>query len=260
MIPLSTKPVLFLSLLLIFLGGFSSEAAAQTRVATFTLDNVWLNPDISHGGPPGQMTGTFQWTYTVGDFDNGSGEFLDIYVPWFGSDMQNLVFTVDLDSIEITMNGSYHGLGVDVILRMTSDLSLDTPALTDTVNSSFHIENGNYRGHMTSGSVHTIDQMELAVSGLCPSMQFDISGMTANGQMALLYANGQGSFTVPSGVPCAGVVLGLDSTTRLATMLTADASGIASLNVNVPAGVCGSVYLQALDLTTCGVSDVVLLQ
>ena len=257
---LATKRFLFLGILLTLLGSFSATASAQTRVATFTLDNVWLNPDISHGGPPAPMSGTFEWTYTVGDFDNGSGEFLDIYVPWFGSDMSNLVFTIDLNSIEITMNGSYHGLGVDVNLKLTSDLSLDTPALTDTVNSSFHIEAGNYRGHMTAGSVHTVDALTLSVSGICPTMQFDIDGATSNGQVALLYARNQGSFVVPSGLPCAGLTLGLDSSIKLASMLTTDAAGHATLNANVPAGACGTIYLQALDLSACQVSDVVLLQ
>ena len=38
------------------------------------------------------------------------------------------------------------------------------------------------------------------------------------------------------------------------------AFGTLTLPTNVPAGACGQVYLQALDLTSCGYSDVVLLQ
>jgi hypothetical protein len=44
----------------------------------------------------------------------------------------------------------------------------------------------------------------------------------------------------------------------------ADVGGVVGdaldLPTNVPAGACGQVYLQALDLTSCGYSDVVLLQ
>lgn len=227
---------------------FGASASAQVEVATFTLDGVWLE---SASTP---LTGTFLWRYQTGDFDNGTGQFQDINVPWWGTNMQDLVFTVDLNSIEITMNGSYHGLGVDIILRLTSDLSLNTPALVDTVNSTYHIEQGNHRGGMTAGSVHTIDGLSLTLTSVCPNVQLALTDATPNGPVALLYARQLGSLVVPAGRPCAGSLLGLGNGIALATMWTADAAGSATLSAQIPAGLCGSVFLQALDLGTCATS------
>ena len=142
-----------------------------------------------------------------------------------------------------------------------ADLDPNVPAVVDTVNSSFHIEAGDYRGHMISGSVFaTVPPLDLTITGACPSLQFQIDGATAQGQVALLYAFGPGSFAVPAGLPCAGTILGLDNTTRLATMLTADAAGSIVWNTNVPAGACGTAFLQVLDLSSCDTSSVVDLQ
>jgi hypothetical protein len=230
---------------------FGATANAQLEVATFTLDGVHFENTST------PLTGTFTWTYQPGDFDNGVGQFQDIYVPWWGTNMQDLVFTIDLDSIEITMNGSYHGLGVDIIVRLTSDLNLTTPALVDTVNSTYHIEQGNHRGGMTSGSVHTIDGFSLTSTSVCPSVQLDIADATPYGNVALLYAPSAGNFIVPAGRPCAGRQLGLSAGVSLVIMITADAAGAASLTAQVPAGLCGAVYLQALDLSSCVSSAVV---
>jgi len=230
---------------------FGATANAQLEVATFTLDGVYFE----NAATP--MTGTFTWTYQPGDFDNGTAQFQSIDIPWWGTNMQDLVFTVDLNSIEVTMNGSYHGLGVDVIVRLTSDLNLATPALVDTVNSTYHIEQGNHRGGMTAGSVHTIDGLSLSSTSVCPSVQLDIADATPLGNVALLYASNPGSFVVPAGRPCAGRQLGLSAGVSLVTLITADAAGAASMTAQVPAGLCGTVYLQALDLSTCVSSSVV---
>jgi hypothetical protein len=255
---------LFLPVALTFgcLAGFAPAASAQTTVATFTLDDVFLLADISDPwtAVPVQMTGTFEWTYTPGDFENGTGVFLDVFIPYWGSDLNLLDITVDLSSIEFSLNGNYHSRGVDVTLFLLNDLAPDTPAVVDTVRSTFHIEAGDYRGHAISGSVAPEAQMDLLLTGTCPAVQVDIDGVTTGGQVALLYAFAPGAFAVPVGYPCAGTVLGLDGSVTLGSMLVADANGSATLNVNVPAGACGSVYLQALDLSSCGLSEVVLLQ
>ena len=58
--------------LLVFatLSALASEAAAQTSKVTYVLDDVQVDTG-SAGGPTSQMTGTFEWTYDVGDFENG---------------------------------------------------------------------------------------------------------------------------------------------------------------------------------------------
>lgn len=95
--------------------------------------------------------------------------------------------------------------------------------------------------------------------GTCPSHDFLIDGVTAHGQVALLYAFSTGSYPIPAGYPCAGTALGLDSTVTLGAMLRADATGSASLHAIVPTAACGRITFQALDLATCGLSPAVLL-
>ena len=238
-------------LLLGLLSALAPAAAAQTRTVTFELEDIWFNSS-------NQLTGTFEWTYQVGDWENGTAEFLDIYVPGYGSDLNNLVFTVEVDAIEITLNGSYHGMGVDVFIRLLSDLHPQQPALVDTANSPYDIEGTGLHGNIISGAVEAVQpDFGMTVTGTCPTTQVDITGATQSGQVALLYAFNQGSFAVPAGLPCAGTILGLDSTVGLATMLHADSTGTIQWNANVPAGACGTVYLQALDLTDCATSDVI---
>ena len=53
----------------------SSPVLAQTATVTYVLEDVWLDPDIT-GGSPQLMTGRIEWTYTLGDFKNGTGEFI----------------------------------------------------------------------------------------------------------------------------------------------------------------------------------------
>ncbi len=243
------------------LAGLSPAAKAQTASVTYQLENVWLDPDITHPWEgPQPLTGTFIWTYTVGDFENGNGVFTDLTLPWLPSNPPPLITTIDLGSIEVSMSGNWHGLGADVQLFLLNDLDPNLPSVIDQARSAFEIENGVVRkGHVISGSVVPEFQMDLVVAGTCPTHQFQLSGVTANGSAALLYGFGMGAFAVPNGYPCAGTVLGLDPTASLAAVLNADAVGNAVLVQTVPSGACGLVYLQALDLSSCGLSPVVLL-
>lgn len=137
------------------LAGASPAALAQTDTVVFDLDEVWLLPDISHPNQPAQqMTGAFEWTYQTGDFENGSGQFTELYIPWWGSDFSELVFTIEPGSIEITLGGSYHDLGVDITLHLLEPFSPDQPAAIDTVRSMFQVEIGViHQGHVISGSI-----------------------------------------------------------------------------------------------------------
>ncbi len=99
----------------------------------------------------------------------------------------------------------------------------------------------------------------LRMVGRCPGRtDFVLEGATADGRVAFLYARGPGRLRVPDGNPCAGTRLGLDATTQLASVVRADGAGTASLPANVPAGACGRVYVQGLDLESCGTTNVVL--
>lgn len=108
-------------------GAFGAAAPAQTAKLRYTLEDVWLLPDVSHPWlGPQQMTGSFEWAYTVGDFENGSGQFLDLYIPWYGSNFSGLTIVVDLDSIEFVLPGNWHGLGVDLTLFLLTNLDPST--------------------------------------------------------------------------------------------------------------------------------------
>lgn len=142
--------------LLTCLSGFTTDARAQTASVTYDLKDVWLRPDITHPRESAQqMTGTFVWTYNVGKFEEGSGQFQNLSLPWWGTrTTPALKATVEPKGIEIVMVGNYHGLGVDVSLRLAPPLSPYQPSPVDTVKSKFEIEVGvSRRGHFTKGSI-----------------------------------------------------------------------------------------------------------
>ena len=96
--------------------------------------------------------------------------------------------------------------------------------------------------------------LSLAVTGACPSVTFTVSGATPFGGIALLTGTSASSFTVAGG-PCAGITLGVSPPT-LRTVLGADASGGLSLSITLPAGACGAMFLQAVDVSSCSPSNV----
>ncbi|MDA0667676.1 MAG: hypothetical protein O3A50_07855 [Planctomycetota bacterium] len=96
----------------------------------------------------------------------------------------------------------------------------------------------------------------LSASGVCPGpIQISLSGASANGAVAFAYGPA-GSFVIPSSA-CAGTSINIASPT-LAGIFSADASGNFSVAPSLPAGLCG-LTLQAVDMTTCGVSNAVVL-
>ena len=133
----------------------AASAAAQTATVTYELENVWLDPDWTHPWEsPQHLTGTFEWTYTVGDFDNGSGEFIALDVPWYGDGM-NLEWTIETGQLEIVLPGNWHDWGVDVTLKFTQPLSENAPSPLDLTLSKFEIEAQgiNRQGPAISGEV-----------------------------------------------------------------------------------------------------------
>ncbi|MHC4079164.1 MAG: hypothetical protein ACYST0_12075 [Planctomycetota bacterium] len=151
-----TSPWVLTGTLLACLSSLAADAHAQAATVTYDLKDVWLRPDITHPREQAQqMTGTFVWTYTVGKFEEGSGRFLNLNLPWWGTRTSpTLKTTIEPKGIEIVMVGNYHGLGVDVSLRLAPPLSPYQPSPIDTVKSKFDIEVGvSRRGHVTKGSI-----------------------------------------------------------------------------------------------------------
>lgn len=142
----------FLWSLAVTLAALTPGVDAQTQTVTYELQDVWLTPSW---GSPRQLTGSFEWTYTLGDFENGSGEMLAVGMPWFGLGPEWVAGNFDVGTLEYTMIGNWHDYGVDVSLKLAQDLSPDNPSAIDLVNSKFDIENlgVGHSGVITSGSV-----------------------------------------------------------------------------------------------------------
>lgn len=239
----------------------SASLSAQTAKVRYHLDDVWLIPDISHPNYSAQqMTGAFEWTYQIGDFENGSAEMLWVDIPWFGTDMNKMIVTIDTGSLEISLNGNFHNLGLDVFLEFATDLEPNQSLALDLAGSHFTIENGiSWKGHAESGTIAHDRQLTFDYSGPSTMPTFSVTGVTTHRPVALLWAWNPGSFVVPGGYRCAGTVLGLDASVQIGATLSADAFGQASLTTSIPPGAWGAIWLQALDLSSCGLSDPFLL-
>ncbi|MCB1686962.1 MAG: thrombospondin type 3 repeat-containing protein [Halioglobus sp.] len=134
-----------------------TTATALADTATYKLDNVIMHNDFSGiGGYP--MTGTFLWTYDSEDFENGTGEFIELSIPWLSANDYELL-TINFDiggSIEFNRDGtaSTHDEGIDITLFFEPGLTPSGSAQIDLVRSKFDIGgNGFIEGHFTSGSI-----------------------------------------------------------------------------------------------------------
>lgn len=103
--------------------------------------------------------------------------------------------------------------------------------------------------------------LQLSIIGPCPG----VNSVTVNGGVPgnlcfLGYATGLGAYTIPGG-PCAGTVLGLDASVTLVpgSPFVFDGAGQALFSAFVPAGACGSIYVQAMESPTCCLSNIVAL-
>ncbi|TAH34431.1 MAG: hypothetical protein EYC70_15940 [Planctomycetota bacterium] len=103
--------------------------------------------------------------------------------------------------------------------------------------------------------------MRLMVLGPCPgTLRAALTGASPRDRIAFLYSVGSsGPFTIPSG-PCAGTQVELGASVALGVMSNVGELGNArSVYFPVPAGACGQLRIQALNLTTCEISNVVLI-
>lgn len=132
--------------------GLAAPAASQTLTESYDLVGVLLLPDLSHPGSSAQpMSGSFEWTYTVGDFENGTGEFTSLSVPWWSSGLAELEATFEPKAIEIVMPLNLHDHGFDLTLVFEPPLAPGQVSVVDP-SSHFDIEVGiSHKGHAISG-------------------------------------------------------------------------------------------------------------
>jgi len=130
----------------------ASSGLAQTAAESYDLHKVLLD-----GGPfttPQFLTGSFTWTYQVGDFENGAGVFTSLDVPWTGETLATLNTNIDVGSIEIVLPGSFHDKGVDISLKLVHKLGPGVPAAIDFATSKFEIQDGPiHSGPVVSGEI-----------------------------------------------------------------------------------------------------------
>jgi hypothetical protein len=127
---------------------FMAALNAHADTVNYTLENVILDDST-------QMTGTFLWTFDIGDFENGEGQFTSLDIPHTSHDHNDLNATFDVrKSIEITLPGSTHDDGVDITLVLLQALSPTMSSPINLVESKYEIGgNGFHTGLFLSGSI-----------------------------------------------------------------------------------------------------------
>jgi hypothetical protein len=126
-----------------------STSSAQAGTKVYSLDNIFLD-----GNPTQQMTGAFEWNYQHGNFENGTGIFTELFIPWYGTDIEALTINFDIGkSIEFSLTGNIDNQGLNLTLFLQQPLSSSQSTLIDLDRSSFEIERGGHRGGFVSGSI-----------------------------------------------------------------------------------------------------------
>jgi hypothetical protein len=148
---------------LMLLVAFMPVAIAQVEAVRYSLDEVFL-------ADGSQMTGAFNWTYTVGDFEGGNGEFTELEIPWRpnGSapplEDPGMALTIEDKQIEISLDGNFHDYGLDITLKFEQPLSPTQPSLIN-LNASFFecCGNGFKDQPFISGSVSPVSLQSVDV-------------------------------------------------------------------------------------------------
>ncbi len=113
---------------------------------------------------------------------------------------------------------------------------------------------------IASSLASEVKAQSLTISGPCPGvMTFEVSGAAPEARLAFIYSNFVGSWTIPPGFPCAGLVTGLGTPIGFGGWVEADAAGDATVNASIPGGWCGSKNIQVVDALACTTTPVVVI-
>ena len=131
---------------------FIAAFGVHADTVNYILENVILDDST-------QMNGTFSWTYTIGDFENGIGQFISLDIPYTSHDHTDLNATIDAgQSIEITLEGSVHDDGVDITLVLSQALTPTTGSLINLLTSKYEIGgNGFHTGVFKNGRISPVN-------------------------------------------------------------------------------------------------------
>ena len=188
-----------------FINVIAFKAHAET--VYYSLDNVIMSENSE------QMTGIFSWTFT-NEFEKGEGQFISLEIPWTIHDESDLTANIDVtESIEITLEGSVHDDGVDIMLVLLQPLTPNTSSpinLTNTVSKYEIGGNGFHTGYFLSGSIsptNTTLSITPASSGLSeisggPELPGFVLQETSN--LASNWMNSTSGSTNPVVVPVTG--------------------------------------------------------
>ena len=101
------------------------------------------------------MTGSFDWTYAAGDFENGSGQFTSLGIPWYNPGINNLNITIESNSIEFSLIQNLDDRGLDISIFLVEPLAPDRSSLIDLARSKYEIAPVNqiHSGEFDSGSI-----------------------------------------------------------------------------------------------------------
>jgi hypothetical protein len=120
--------------------------AVNAATVNYSLENVFFDNNQ-------QMTGTFQWTYQEGDFENGVGLFTDLFIPGHESGIDALTINFDIaKSIEFSLTANLHNEGVNVTLFLDGALTPTQGADLDLSRSAYEIVRVG-RGGFVSGAI-----------------------------------------------------------------------------------------------------------
>ena len=138
------------------LAAVMSVGSAQASTVSYTLEDIFLEDGT-------QMTGTFDWTYTPGDFEGGSGVFTALEIPWQPGgtapplEQEAMVLTIENNQIEISLDGNFHDYGLDISLKFEEPLSPTQSSLIDLNTSFFECcGNGFHDQPFISGSISPV--------------------------------------------------------------------------------------------------------
>ena len=102
-------------------------------------------------------------------------------------------------------------------------------------------------------------EVGLTLDGDCPGpATLTVVGTTPNSNVAIIVGKNPGPFIVPT-ITCAGITIGIAPPflAGTPTILSSDANGEVVLRGRIPEPMCGNGLVQAIDLTTCEVSNLV---